>query len=274
MSPPIPKDWWLAAALTGAALPSALAQTTPPSAQARGPAGVITTTEPGKPAVVQPLYMEAARGQKVVTGPNQTVHVLFPDQSAVTVGPNSEVAIARLEYDAQKKEGSIALEFTRGFLRVVGGVISKRNEVLVRTATATVGIRGGISTLQSNGPNLMAQFLFGLSMSLTNNGNNGAPPLIINRPGFGVMFGPGGLGQPIRLSPPPPPAPPPGPAPGPAPGPSQGGGTLPGGGTPAPNLSPDRLGGPSTPPPPSQGGNAAPPTLQNLLGSGSIPNQS
>jgi len=268
MSPPIPKDWWLAAALTGAALPSAMAQT-PPGSPPSGPTGVMTTTEPGKPAVVQPLYMETARGQKVVTGPTQTVHVLFPDQSAVTVGPNSEVAIARLEYNAQKKEGNIALDFTRGFLRVVGGVISKRNEVQVRTATATVGIRGGISTIQSNGNNTNATFLFGQQMTLTdNNGNTNT----ITRPGFGANFGSNGLGPTQRFSPP---APPPGPAPapGPVPGPSQGGGTLPGGGTPPGNLSPDRFGG-SAPPPPSQGGAGAPPTLQNLLGTGQVPNQS
>lgn len=274
MSPPIPKDWWLAAALTGAALPSALAQSAP--AAGTQPAGVVTGAQQGKPAMVQPLYMDAARGQRVVTGPGQTVHVLFPDQSALTVGPGSEVVISQLEYNPQDKSGSIVVNMTKGLLRVVGGFISKRNEIQVRTATATVGIRGGISTVESDGESNSATFLFGQQMHVTdNNGNNRQ----ITRPGFGVSFGSGGLGEPRRSStsslqsqlnrl---------GTGGGGGGGGGQGGGTLPGGGTSPDDLAPDRHQARRDGNVPNQQGanSDLPPDLKDILGGQSSPgNQS
>ena len=195
MSPPISKDWWLAAALTGATLPNAMAQTPP----AAGPdAGLITSYEAGKPVATQPLYVTAASGQRVVTGPAQTAHVLFPDQSALTLGPNSEIVISRYEFDSRSKSGNMAVSMTKGLLRVVGGLISKNNPIRVSTPTATVGIRGGISALSFQPPpgggesSFQGAFLFGNQMQFF--GPNGA--LLGNdltRPGSGFLFGAAGF---------------------------------------------------------------------------------
>ncbi len=263
MSPPISKDWWVAAAITGAALPAAIGQTVPPAT--RQPAGVISGAQSGQPASVQPLYMDAASGQRVVTGPGQTVHVLFPDQSALTVGPNSDITISRMEYDARSKNGSIVLDMTRGLLRVVGGFISKRNEIQVRTATATVGIRGGITIVEHNGRNGSGHFLFGQSMRATSPngqtrtvtrpgfgmdlGSNGGPPTRTNLnqllSGFGGGGGGGGQG-------------------------GQGGGTLPGNGDPN-LLGPDRHGRNNPDDPANDDGNRnQPPNFWDVLG-GQIP---
>jgi hypothetical protein len=265
MSPPISKDWWIAAALTSAALPGAIAQQGSPLA----PSGVITTTEPGKPPLVQPLVVEAVRGQKIVTGPNQTVHVLFPDQSAATVGPNSEMTLVQLEYDARNKNGNIAVDLAKGFLRVVGGFVSKRNGFMVRTPTATIGVRGGISVIGTGDQGTQAQFLFGQEMQVT--GINGGIQNIY-RPGFGVFIGFDGFpGPPFRPPPPPPPQAPSGP-------PAVGGGTLPGAGGPNLNkLAPDRLPTARQPLDPNQpaGKMPTPPTLNDILGGPPTPgNQS
>lgn len=243
MSPPIHKDWWLAAALTGAALPAALAQ--PANADAR--TGVVTSvTQSGTSRPTNStMYLDAASGQRLSTGPNQTLHVLFSDQSALTVGPNSEVVIAQYRYDTQKKEGNVLVDLTKGLLRVVGGFISKKNETLVRTATSTIGIRGGITIIEHEGRKTSGVFLFGESMRMTDNDGN---EQTITRPGFGVTYDNGTLGQPTRSegtqlssllnrlegtpAPTPTPTPAPGPTPVPTPSPS---------GEPEDTLANDRL---------------------------------
>jgi hypothetical protein len=195
MSPPIHKDWWLAAALTGAALPTALAQ--PANGERR--AAIVTSVTQAAPgsAATSTLYLDAASGQRLTTGPNQTLHVLFSDQSALTVGPNSEVVIADYRYDRQSRDGNLLVNMTKGLLRVVGGLISKRSEARLRTPTATIGIRGGISLIDASETQTDATFLFGQQMRVTDNNGNETE---VNRPGFGVSIGLGGLlGEPFRV---------------------------------------------------------------------------
>lgn len=195
MTPPISKDWWLAAALTGAALPAAVAQTqTAPGPDGRK-TGVVTTVTKGAAGTSAPLYIESTRGQRLTTGPNETVHVLFSDQSALTVGPNSEVVIAEYRYDTHAKEGNLLVQMTKGVLRVVGGFISKRDETRVRTSTATIGIRGGISIVEADGNQTQGTFLFGQHMSMVDNKGNS---VFVTRPGFGVSTQGDGIDSPSR----------------------------------------------------------------------------
>lgn len=282
MTPPIQKDWWLAAALTGAALPAAMGQT--PAAAAGRQTGVVTTVTQGTAArgTSAPLYIENTRGQKLVTGPNQTLHVLFSDQSALTVGPNSEVTIAEYRFDSKTKEGNVLVDMTKGLLRVVGGLISKKNDTIVRTATATVGIRGGISLVeaQANGDN-NATFLFGQHMNVQ--GRDGQTTNI-SRPGFGTSIRGGQPTPPQRMS-----AEtlnnqlsrldnrPPGGGGGRPPAPGGGGGNLlsttnapGGGGQPGSNLANDRLKSNAW----SDGNTNVSQTLRNVLGASQTVNQS
>jgi hypothetical protein len=278
MSPPIPRDWWLAAALTSATVPTVLAQSAPGD---RRPSGVLTTVavEAGRTSSSSaPLFIDSAQGQKLTTGPNTTLHVLFPDQSALTVAPNSELVITRFEFDSRTKQGNVLIDMSRGLLRVVGGLISKNNPTRVRTPTATIGIRGGISTVDV-GTGTQSTFLFGDSMSVE--GSNG-DTTNVNRPGFGVIVGPDGI-----------PLPPfradvneltrqftqnspggGGGGGGTGGGGSQGqsGGTLPGGGQGGSGLAPDRLptsrdvGGPPGTGGGGGSGGGSPPTLNDVLG--------
>lgn len=275
MTPPLNKDLWLAAALTGAALPTALAQSTPVPTNPRS--GVLTsvTQRPNATPITSTTYIENARGQKFSTGPSQTLHILFSDQSAVTVGPNSTLTVAEYRYDAQTRDGNVVLELTRGLLRVVGGFLSKRNDTVVRTPTAIAGVRGGITMVETDGQKTSAAFLFGQHLNVT--GNGGQSQTIV-RPGYGTQVNNGvpseprpwgtnqltGMLQQFNQAPQG--------APGSRPAgpsgqllstPSSGSG-LPG------SFANDRL------PTQAQANQSASPssTLQNLLGSGQSPNQS
>jgi hypothetical protein len=276
MTPPLNKDLWLAAALTGAALPTALAQSTPVPTNPRS--GVLTsvTQRPNATPITSTTYIENARGQKFSTGPSQTLHILFSDQSAVTVGPNSTLTVAEYRYDAQSRDGNVVLELTRGLLRVVGGFLSKRNDTVVRTPTAIAGVRGGITMVETDGQKTSAAFLFGQHLNVT--GSGGQSQTIV-RPGYGTQVNNGvpsepkpwatnqltGMLQQFNQVPPGTPGsrPPSPPAPllsAPSSGP----------GLPPSSFANDRLRTQA------QTNQTASPssTLQNLLGSGQSPNQS
>lgn len=274
MTPPLNKDLWLAAALTGAALPAAIAQTTPVPTSPRSGVATSVTQRPGATPLTSTTYIENARGQKFTTGPSQTLHILFSDQSAVTVGPNSTLTVAEYRYDAQSRDGNVVLELGRGLLRVVGGFLSKRSDTVVRTPTAIAGVRGGITMIETDGQKTSAAFLFGDRLNVTGSGGQSQT---ITRPGYGTQVNngvptpprPWGTNQltgmlqqfqgPVPGAGPRPPTPP---APLLSAPPGQQG--LPG------NFAVDRL---RTQTQASQ--NTSPSsTLQNILGSGQSPNQS
>lgn len=197
MSPPINKDWWLAAALTGAALPTALAQTADPN---RPQTGVVTSVsqDATRSSGSAPIYIDGTRSRRLVTGPKQTMHVLFSDQSAITVGPNSDLTIAEYKFDAQTKDGNLLVDMTKGVFRVVGGLLSKKRDTTVRTVTSTIGIRGGISIVEADTNQTSATFLFGQQMRVT---DSSGQTETITRPGFGVSSTASGLSGPRRVTP-------------------------------------------------------------------------
>jgi len=197
MSPPISKDWWLAAALSSAALPTAMSQ--PAATTPRGQSGVVTTAivqGGGRGASSAPVYVESGSGQRLTTGPNQSLHVLFSDQSAMTLAPNSDIVISQYLYDTQAKSGQLLVRMTRGLLRVVGGFISKSAQTTVVTPTSTVGIRGGITLVQVDDVGTRAVFLFGESMVMTS--SDGSRVETVTRPGFGTSSSTTGVTAPER----------------------------------------------------------------------------
>ena len=68
------------------------------------------------------------------------------------------------------KQRKAHLEVTaRGLLRIVGGKVTKKQPALIRTNSATVGIRGGIGIVQTDGSQVNATFLYGEEMTVTPN---------------------------------------------------------------------------------------------------------
>ena len=74
--------------------------------------------------------------------------LMFLDQTTLTVAPNSDIVLDEYVYDPDKQTGEIAISLTKGALRFIGGRISKTNDAVVRTPTATVGIRGGLTIIR------------------------------------------------------------------------------------------------------------------------------
>ena len=122
--------------------------------------------------------------ENVITTENGQAQMLFLDESALTIGPNSEVVLDEFVYDPNTKTGKLALTATKGLFRLVGGRISKTNPVILKTPTATIGIRGGIAMVNASdvGGATTSTFLFGDQMDVTSGGVTKSA----TRPGFTI----------------------------------------------------------------------------------------
>ena len=145
--------------------PPALAQVGVTSVAVGQPRG----TPPAQAERVLRVGLDIFANERVLTGAADRAHLVFLDGSAVTVGPNSDLVIDRFVYDPATRSGDLAMSATRGTFRFVGGAISKKSEVTVRTPGATVGIRGGIVTITIGlDGSVTAIFAYGTAMNVSN----------------------------------------------------------------------------------------------------------
>jgi hypothetical protein len=126
--------------------------------------------------------------EKITTGPEGQAQLLFLDGSSISVGPAANLTIDQYVYDTDTKIGKFAISAAQGVFKLVGGAISKTNEIVITTPVATAGIRGGIANIDSRpGQPMHAQFLFGTSLRVTAQGVTQE----VTRPGFEIIVAPG-----------------------------------------------------------------------------------
>ncbi|MES2960013.1 MAG: FecR domain-containing protein [Pseudomonadota bacterium] len=78
------------------------------------------------------------------TGADGSVGVTMRDNSLLSAGPNSILALERFEFDATTSQGRFDAKLQRGTLAVVSGRIAKQSPqaMTVRTPSAVLGVRG------------------------------------------------------------------------------------------------------------------------------------
>jgi hypothetical protein len=98
-----------------------------------------------------------------------SAQLMFLDRSALTISPNSKVIIDQFVYDPATELGEMSLNAGLGSLRFVGGALSKKNPVTIKTPVSTMGIRGGIGDVHV-GPEGATEGVFhhGDAMTMTN----------------------------------------------------------------------------------------------------------
>ena len=101
-----------------------------------------TPPEASKRALI--LGNEIYRNERIQTSPIGSGQLMFQDQTTLSVAPQSDIILDEYAYDPDRQAGDIQLSIGRGMLRLVGGRITKKNAAIIRTPTATVGIRGGM----------------------------------------------------------------------------------------------------------------------------------
>jgi hypothetical protein len=109
---------------------------------------------------------------------------LLIDGTSFSIGPNSSVTLDKFIYNPETAEGSLEVS-SRGLLRLVGGKVTKKRPALIRTNSATVGIRGGITIVQTQGLSTTAAFVYGDELTMTPNQNSSATTSLIEN-GFVV----------------------------------------------------------------------------------------
>ncbi len=92
--------------------------------------------------------------------------MMLLDGTSFSVGPNSSVVLDSFIYNPETAEGSLEVT-AKGLMRLVGGKVTKKKPAVIRTNSATVGIRGGIGVIITDGPKTDAIFLYGDEMTVT-----------------------------------------------------------------------------------------------------------
>ncbi|MBT7758875.1 MAG: hypothetical protein HN732_16210 [Rhodospirillaceae bacterium] len=142
----------------------------------------VTGTAPAEAARVLRIGVDIVVNERVVTDAKGRLQLLFLDGSALTVGPNSDVVIDKFVYDPDAETGALTFSATKGLFRLVGGKISKKTQVLLKTPQALIGIRGGIVTARATDAGVTAIFHFGDRMTV----ESGGVTVAADRPGFQI----------------------------------------------------------------------------------------
>ena len=109
------------------------------------------------------------RNETIRTDDKGQAHLMFLDQSSLTIGPNSELVIDHFVYDPKTESGDLSITAAKGVLRFVGGALSKKGNVKIKTPIGNLGIRGAIVLVEiaSDGSEVRATLLYGKELSCT-----------------------------------------------------------------------------------------------------------
>lgn len=88
--------------------------------------------------------MPVQQSDKVVTGADGTVGITFSDNSLLSIGPESRLAIDHYVFDSTTHAGRFDSTLSRGTVAVVSGKIVKQSPeaMKIRTPSSIMGVRG------------------------------------------------------------------------------------------------------------------------------------
>ncbi|MBM4442298.1 MAG: FecR domain-containing protein [Candidatus Rokubacteria bacterium] len=115
--------------------------------------GAAAIERGGRPQPAPP-GTKVREGDVVVTGKDGAVGVTFSDNSLLSIGPDSRLAIDRFAFDPRTHRGAFESSLERGTLAGVSGKIAKQSPdaMKVRTPAALLGVRGTEFLLRTGAP--------------------------------------------------------------------------------------------------------------------------
>lgn len=115
--------------------------------------GGVTIERAGQKA---PATVGAAvqTGDVVTTGVDGSVGITFLDNSLLSAGPNSVLAIDRFAFDSTTHQGAFESSLRKGTLAVVSGKLAKQSPdaMKVKTPAAVLGVRGTEFLIRTGDP--------------------------------------------------------------------------------------------------------------------------
>ena len=105
--------------------------------------GDVAIERAGRRLLAQ-VGMAVVEGDVVTTGADGSVGITFGDNSLLSMGPNSSLALERYAFDSTTHKGAFESSLKRGTLAAVSGKIAKQSPdaMKVRTPAAVLGVRG------------------------------------------------------------------------------------------------------------------------------------
>ena len=91
-------------------------------------------------------------GDRIVTGTDGYLGLTMRDDTLLTVGPGSVLALDAYGFDPKTHDGNFLASLTKGVLSVVTGLIAKRSpdSFVVKTRISTMGVRGTEFIVEAN----------------------------------------------------------------------------------------------------------------------------
>lgn len=144
---------------------------------------------PTAPPQVLQIGYNVQQNERITTDAGGRAHLMFVDQSAITVGPNSDIVLDRFVFDPARDTGALAVTAARGALRFIGGRVSKSGDVTITTPVGTAGIRGGVSIVQViDERSALFVHIYGQSTRIQPRTDCNGQPITITRRGYGVRI--------------------------------------------------------------------------------------
>jgi len=105
--------------------------------------GQVSVDRGGRPLPAQ-VGMPLAVADVVRTGPDGYAGITMRDDSLLSIGPNSVLALERFDFDPTTHQGRFDSRLERGTLAVVSGRLARQSPdaMTVRTPAAVLGVRG------------------------------------------------------------------------------------------------------------------------------------
>jgi len=105
--------------------------------------GSATVERQGQKLAAAP-GMKIMQSDTVVTGSDGAIGITFADNSLMSAGPNSTLAIDRFSFDSTTHAGEFQSSLKRGTVAVVSGKMVKQSpeSMKIRTPATIMGVRG------------------------------------------------------------------------------------------------------------------------------------
>jgi len=120
--------------------------------------GVTSTPSDSQTPVAMRRGDRLFENERVETAQDGKAQLLFADESALSMDPNSSIVLDKFVYDPKPNVGNIVLETVTGSFRFVGGTADsvKGSSYTVKTPVGTIGIRGTLFEWEVKGGSLTA----------------------------------------------------------------------------------------------------------------------
>lgn len=152
----------------------------------------VTSTYQGKTAVLA-IKNEVPIASVVRSDKQGRAQLTFPDNSTISITPNTEIALEDFVDEPQSQ--NIVLKLATGTARVVTGEVSRKNPnaFTLKTPQATMGIRGTIVTVAVSGETTKVYLTQTTGAGVTVTPNSTDQPISLTTPGNVIIVAPEGV---------------------------------------------------------------------------------